>query len=98
MESKLIIIAGYSLAKNTEERDESVAALAVMVAQARKQDGCIDMAITADSIEPMRSNIIEIWRDEASWKAWRKVAKGPRSRATSLHVSLYRSDSVEKFS
>lgn len=92
----MIIIAGYSLAKNVEDRDSSVAAFAAMVARARKQEGCIDIAITADSVVPTRSNIIEIWRDETSWKAWRKIAKGPKSRATELQVSLYRSDSVEK--
>jgi quinol monooxygenase YgiN len=92
----MIIIAGYSHAKSVEERDASVAAFAEMVGRARKQDGCIDIAITADSLEPTRSNIIEIWRDEQAWKAWRKVAKGPRSRAKEMHVSLYRSDTAVK--
>ena len=92
----MIIIAGYSHWKTVEERDAAVAAFAAMVGQARKHDGCIDMAITADSLDPTRSNIIEIWRDEQAWKAWRKVAKGPRSRAQEVHVSLYRSDKVEK--
>lgn len=92
----MIIIAGYSHAKSLEERDANVAAFASMVGRARTQDGCIDMAITADSLDPTRSNIIEIWRDEQAWKAWRKVAKGPKSRAQESHVSLYRSDEVEK--
>jgi len=92
----MIIIAGYSHAENVEERDAAVAAFAPMVERARRQDGCIDMAITADSVDPTRSNIIEIWRDEQAWKAWRKVAKGPRPRAQRSHVSLYRSDEVEK--
>jgi heme-degrading monooxygenase HmoA len=92
----MIIIAGYSLAKSVEDRDVAVAAFAEMVGRARTQDGCIDMAITADSLDPTRSNIIEIWRDEQAWKAWRKVAKGPRSRAQESHVALYRSDTVEK--
>jgi len=91
----MIIIAGYSLMKTIEERDASVAAFAAMVERARKQDGCVDMAITADSIDPMRSNILEIWRDEQAWKAWRKIAKGPRSRPREIRVSLYRSEVVE---
>jgi quinol monooxygenase YgiN len=94
----MIIIAGYSLRKDGIERDAAVAAFAEMVARARQHDGCIDMAITADSIDPTRSNIIEIWRDEESWKAWRKVARGPRSHAREVHVSLYRSDKAEKLS
>ena len=91
----MIIIAGYSLAKNFEERDAAVAAFAAMVERARKQDGCVDIAITADSIDPTRSNILEIWRDEEAWKAWRKIAKGPRSRPKEIHESLYRGDTVE---
>lgn len=92
----MIIISGYTLAKNTEDRDASVAAFAAMVSQARQQDGCIDFAITADSAEPTRSNLIEIWRDEKAWKAWRKVARGPKSRPTDIHVSLYRCDTAER--
>ncbi len=92
----MIIISGYAHAATPQERDANVAAFAPMVAQARLQDGCIDMAITADSVDPTRSNIIEIWRDEQAWEAWRKVAKGPRSRARTSHVSLYWSDRVQK--
>ena len=92
----MIIIAGYSRAGSVQERDAHVAAFVPMVGQARTQDGCIDMAITADSLDPTRSNIIEIWRDEQAWKAWRKVAKGPKSRMRESHVSLYQSDTVEK--
>lgn len=93
----MIIVAGYSLAKSVEDRDASVAAFAEMVGRARQQDGCIDMAITADSIDPTRSNIVEVWRDEAAWKAWRKVAKGPRSRAKEAHVSLYKAELDKAF-
>ena len=88
----MIIIAGHSLAKSAEDRDASVAAFAAMVGRARTQDGCIDMAITADSVDPTRSNIVEVWRDEAAWKAWRKIAKGPRSRAKEIHVSIYQAN------
>ena len=93
----MIIVAGYSLAKSVVNRDASVAAVAEMVGRARQQDGCIDMAISADSVDPTRSNIVEIWRDEAAWKAWRKVAKGPRSRAKETHVSLYKAELEKAF-
>ena len=93
----MIIVAGYSLAKSVVNRDASVAAVAEMVGRARQQDGCIDLAISADSIDPTRSNIVEIWRDEAAWKAWRKVAEGPRSRAKETHVSLYKAELEKAF-
>lgn len=92
----MIIIAGHSLARNGAERDANVAAFAAMVSQARKQDGCIEFAISADAADPERSNILEIWRDEQAWKAWRKSAKAPPVKRGVAQVSLYRSDTVEK--
>ncbi|HEV7417910.1 MAG TPA: antibiotic biosynthesis monooxygenase family protein [Tianweitania sediminis] len=94
----MIIIVGYSHAKDVEDRDATVAGFEAMVARARTQDGCVDFAITADSVDTTRSNILEIWRDEEAWKAWRKIARGPRPRTIEHQVSLYRSDKVEKLS
>lgn len=91
----MIIIAGHTL-RDANKRDAAVAAFAEMVAQARKQDGCVDFAISADPVDPERANIFECWRDEEAWKAWRKVAKGPRSRAREMQVSLYRSEKAEQ--
>ena len=92
----MIVIAGYTL-RDATKRDAAVAAFAEMVGQARKQDGCIDFSISADPVDPERSNILEVWRDEKAWKAWRKVAKGPRSPAREMQVSLFRSDKAEPF-
>jgi quinol monooxygenase YgiN len=84
----MIIIVGYSHAKTVEERDAAVAAFAAMVGRARKRDGCMDMAITADSLDPTRLNILECWRDERTWKGWRKVAKPPKFHAQESRVLL----------
>ena len=92
----MIIIAGHTRAETAIERDAAVAAFAEMAARARTQDGCIDFAISADAVDPERSNILEIWRDQQSLDAWRKVAKGPRFRAQESHVKLYRSDKAER--
>ncbi|MCR6672323.1 putative quinol monooxygenase [Devosia ginsengisoli] len=94
----MIIIAGYSRYKDAIERDAAVAAFADMVGRARQADGCIDMAISADALDPERSNILECWRDEPAWKAWRKIAKAPglKVRATENQVNLYRSDGAER--
>lgn len=95
-EEKMIIIAGHSRAKTTAERDANVAAFADMVKRARMQDGCIDFAISADAADPERSNILEIWRDDQAWKAWRKVAKAPGVKRGIAEVSVYRSEKAEK--
>ena len=91
----MIIIAGYTLTESGK-RDAAVEAFAGMVERARKQDGCLDVAISADPVEPDRINVFECWRDQQSLDAWRKVAKGPRVKRRETHVSLYRSERAEK--
>ena len=95
-EEEMIIIAGHSRARTTAERDANVAAFAQMVERARVQDGCIDFAISVDPVDPERSNILEIWRDEKSWKAWRKIAKAPGVKRGVAEVGVYRSEKAEK--
>jgi quinol monooxygenase YgiN len=91
----MIIIAGYSLTE-ADKRDAAVAAFAEMVARARTQDGCLDVAISADAIDPERINVFELWRDQQSLNAWRKVAKGPKVKLREANVKLYRTEKVEK--
>ena len=94
----MIIVAGHSRAKSTAERDANVAAFGEMVKRARLQDGCIDFAISADAADPERSNILEIWRDVAAWKAWRKIAKAPGVKRGIAEVSVYRVETAESAS
>lgn len=91
----MIIIAGYSLAA-ADQRDAVVEAFAGMVAQARAQDGCQDLAISADPVDPERLNLFELWRDQQALDAWRKVAKGPRVKLKTSNVKLYRTEKAEK--
>jgi quinol monooxygenase YgiN len=91
----MIIIAGYSRTKR-EKRDAAVEAFAAMIEKARKHDGCLDLSISSDSVDPERINVFECWRDQQSWNAWRKVAKPPRFRARETHVKLYRLDKAEE--
>ena len=67
-----------------------------MVDRARKVDGCLDLSISADSVDPDRINLFECWRDQQSLNAWRKIAKGPRVKLRKAVVKLYRSDKAEK--
>jgi quinol monooxygenase YgiN len=90
----MIIIAGHTRTEK-DKRDAAVAAFAGMVGRARKQDGCLDMAIGSDAVDPERVNIFECWRDQQSWDAWRKIARGPRVSLRAAQVKLYRSDDVE---
>jgi quinol monooxygenase YgiN len=91
----VIIIAGYSLTE-ADQRDAVVEAFAGMVARAREQDGCLDLSISADSLDPERLNLFELWRDQQALDAWRKVAKGPRVKLKTSSVKLYRTEKAEK--
>ena len=91
----MILIAGYSRT-DEDKRDAIVEAFAAMVGKARQQDGCLDMAISADSVDPERINVFECWRDELSWQAWRKIARSPKVVLRESQVKLYRSDQAEE--
>jgi len=92
----MIIIAGHSRARSATERDAAIAAFAALVAKARTQDGCLDLSIGADPVDPERINLFECWRDQPSLKAWRKIARAPKVALTDVRVSLYRTDKAEK--
>lgn len=94
----MIIIAGYSLTDATK-RNVALAGFAEMVKRARQRDGCIDLSLSADSVDPERINLFECWRDQESLNAWRKVAKGPkgpRVKPRETQVWLYRTEKAEK--
>jgi quinol monooxygenase YgiN len=91
----MIIIAGYVLT-DADTRDAAVAAFAEMVARARKHDGCLDFAISADAVDPDRSNLFELWRDQQSLDAWRKVANAPEVEFRETDVKLYRTEKAEE--
>jgi len=74
----MIIIAGYQLV-NATNRDKYVDAFRDLVSRAREFDGCIHIAITADSVDPERINSVEVWRDAEALDEWRRQAKGPRT-------------------
>jgi quinol monooxygenase YgiN len=92
----MIIIAGHSRARNAIERDAAVAAFANMVERARRQDGCLDMVIGADPVDPERVNVFECWRDRQSLDAWRKIARAPKVPLREARVKLYRTEKAEK--
>ena len=76
----MVIIAGYELV-DAHKRDTIVAAHRDLVSRARKFDGCIHVAITADSVDPERINTVEVWRDAEVMGEWRKQANAPDTEA-----------------
>ncbi|MBD9488542.1 antibiotic biosynthesis monooxygenase [Ensifer sp. T173] len=41
--------------------------------------GCLDLSISEDSVDPSRVNMMELWESEAALRAWRKIAKPPKT-------------------
>lgn len=72
----MLIIAGHYLV-DAEQRDAYVAAYRDLVTRARAAPGCLDVAITADTVQPGRVNMYERWDGEASLAAFRAVASPP---------------------
>lgn len=76
----MIIIAGHELV-DAAGRDAYVDAHRDLVTRARGADGCIHVAITADSVDPGRVNSVEVWRDADAMDRWRAQVDAPQVAA-----------------
>lgn len=90
----MIIIAGY-LIVDQADRDELVDAHADLVARARAFDGCIDLAISRDTLDPARINNLEVWRDAKALDSWRAQADPPPLGAEPHEVAMQRYDATD---
>jgi quinol monooxygenase YgiN len=72
----MLIIAGHEEV-DAGERDRYGAAHEDLVRRARQAPGCLDLAITADALDPTRVNNFERWQSMEHLDAWRAVAHAP---------------------
>ena len=70
------IIAGH-ITVDRDQRDAFVEAHRDLVVRARQAPGCLDVAITADPVDPARVNNFERWDTWDAIEAWRKRAYAP---------------------
>ncbi len=82
----MMIISGH-LTVDPEHRDAIVAAEVVVVEAALAAPGCLDFAITPDSLDPARIRIYERWDNEAQLLVFR--GSGPSSEQ---HEAILDSD------
>lgn len=75
------IIAGH-LIVDDDKRDALVEAHCDLVKRAREAPGCLDVAITADPVDPRRVNNYERWESWDAIEAWRARAAAPEIGAT----------------
>lgn len=92
----MLIVAGH-LITDPADRDAYVAEGTQVVTQARSAPGCLDFAMTADTLDPARINVFERWESEADLLAFR--GSGPDSdtaaRILDAEVKRYVISSVE---
>jgi quinol monooxygenase YgiN len=86
----MLIIAGH-IEVDPSRRDDVVAVLQDLVRRARRAPGCLDVAITADPVDPARVNNFERWESPDHLERWRAVADAPDIGVTIRrdHVRLY---------
>ena len=72
----MLIIAGH-VTVAPDKRDELVRAFADLVRRSREAPGCLDAAVTADSVDPARINNLERWRSREELDAWRARCDAP---------------------
>ena len=72
----MLIIAGQ-LQVDAAQRDRYVADCVAVVEQARAAPGCLDLAISADTVEPDRVNVYERWESDDDLHRFR--GSGPAS-------------------
>ena len=86
----MLIVAGHLIVA-ASDRDRYVAGSAAAVAAARAADGCLDFAVSADSVDPRRVNVFERWETRALLGAFRGDGPddGLRSRIAAGDVAEY---------
>lgn len=92
----MIIVAGR-LQVDQVDRDQYVAECVTVVQQARTAPGCLDFAITADSMEPDRINVYERWESDAHLEQFRGSGPDPgqTARLRDAYVRKYRISATE---
>lgn len=92
----MLIIAGHLTVERTD-RASFVSDCANAVEQARRAPGCLDYAITADTLDPARVNVYERWESDAALAAFRGCGPDDATGARILgaEVLRYRASGVE---
>jgi len=87
MSDRKVIVAGW-ITVDPKKRDEAVDSFKDLVLRARNAPGCLDLAITADPVDPSRINNFEFWQSQKDLDAWRSVANPPKEVTPMLEVEV----------
>ncbi len=90
----MVIVAGH-VTVDPEQRESYLAGSMSVVEKARRADGCLDFAITADLLDPGRVNLFERWESQEAVKTFRRRGPKNKQRAAMLSVSVAEYDIAE---
>jgi len=85
----MLIIAGY-VDVAAAARDAYVEQCREVVAAAQGAPGCLDFAITADSLDARRVRIYELWETEGDLMAFRGSGPGDEQQSEILDAEVRR--------
>ncbi len=85
--SAIVIVAGH-ITVEPQQRESYLAGCVIIVEQAREAAGCLDVAVTADLVDPRRVNIFERWESQAALEAFRRSGPPFEHGAAMLSVSV----------
>ena len=83
----MLIVAG-SLSVDPEARDAYLAGCSAVVASARRSEGCLDFALSADLVDPGRINVFERWESEADLRRFRGSGPSDSQQAELREVDV----------
>ena len=90
----MVIVAGHIMVE-PQQRDSYLAGCVSIVEQARRADGCLDFAISADLLDPGRINIFERWASQAAVETFRSSGPSDDQSAAMLSASVEEYDIAE---
>jgi len=83
----MVIVAGH-ITVDPEQRESYLAGCMSVVENARRADGCLDFAITADLLDPGRVNLFERWESQAAVETFRSSGPSNKQGAATRSVSV----------
>jgi quinol monooxygenase YgiN len=84
-----VIVAGKVYVE-PGQRDRFIEGHRVIVEKARAYPGCLDVAISADPVEPGRVNLFEYWESAEVLNRWRRISPRPTVRMKIKDAQVYK--------
>ena len=91
----MLIVAGH-LIVDPDEREAYLEGCRAVVELARRTDGCLDYALSADAVDPRRINVYERWESLEALEAFRGDGVGDEQAAAILAAQVSEYGAVEE--